>query len=137
MGDWFSGDEAVDLESTKVADAEIAASEDTGSSFKDIGNSGSAKTVSYKDGPLQRIVLTAAATLTLTGFTAGKACRLRLLLKQDATGSRALPTFSPTVNWGTTGAPTLTSTANKTDMIDLISVDGGSTFLAVTVAKGF
>lgn len=157
---WFKGNKTVDLAIQVAVDSQadscaaaataaaaaaistavgvaLAAAEDAGDSFHEVGNSGAAKTITYADGPAQRVVLSASApTLTIAGMTAGKYCRLRLLVKQDATGSRLLPTFSPAAVYGTPGAPVLTVTAAKTDVIDLFSVDGGVTLYAVVVVKG-
>lgn len=135
---WFQpspGDKA-------AIDAEIAADDalqaDAGVPFFDAGNSGAAITLDYRNGEVQRVILTASApTITITHLPAGHYARLRLYLKQDATGSRLLPTFAPAANYGTAGAPTLSTAANKTDVLDLTSVDAGATLQVLTVSKGF
>ena len=106
--------------------------------FNDAGASGTAITVDYSDGSVQQVTLDhSGPTITLTNFpTTGTYGRLRLLLTQDGTGSRTVPTFSPAADYGTPGAPTLTVTATKTDVVDLYSTDGGTTVKAVLVVKG-
>ena len=60
-----------------------------------------------------------------------------LLVYQDATGTRTV-TWPATFNWGTTGAPTLTGTANKHDFITLFCTDAVTpAFDAMLGAKGF
>lgn len=134
---WFRGNPTANLEAEAAAAEAVAAHEAGGDAFFSVGNSGATKTLNFANGPVQQVVLSASApTLTIAGMTAGKYCRMRLLLKQDATGTRLLPTFSPAANYGTPGAPTLTTTVNKTDVLDLFSVDGGTTLKAVVVVKG-
>jgi hypothetical protein len=111
--------------------------DDAGTDFHDNGNSGAAITIDYDNGEVQRVVLTASApTITVINMPVGKFARLKLYLKQDATGTRLLPTFVPAANYGTPGAPALTVTAAKTDVLDLTSVDGGVTLQVLTVVKG-
>ena len=59
-----------------------------------------------------------------------------VMLVQDATGSRTV-TWPSSVDWGTTGAPTLTTTASKADVVTLITVNGGRTWMGFLSAKGF
>lgn len=61
---------------------------------------------------------------------------LTLVLVQDATGSRTV-TWPASVDWGTTGAPTLTTTASKADVVTLMSLNGGRTWYGFLSAKGF
>jgi hypothetical protein len=58
-------------------------------------------------------------------------------VNQDATGSRTM-TWPASFNWGTTGAPTLTTTASKRDRITLICTDAVTPkFDAFLSGKGF
>lgn len=101
------------------------------------GNSGAAITLDYRKGRVQKVVLTASApTITVTHVPPG-ARSLRLLLTQDATGTRLLPTFVPAANYGVAGAPTLSTAANKIDLLDFLSVDSGASLLAMPPTKGF
>lgn len=66
----------------------------------------------------------ATTAFALPAPAAGK--KLRLILSQDATGSR-LATFttpSGAVQWPGSAAPTLTTTANKKDLITFECLDG-------------
>lgn len=67
------------------------------------------------------LTLTANCTLTFPTASAGKS--FMLVLKQDATGSRTV-TWPGSVKWPGGTAPTLTTTASKTDVISFICVDG-------------
>jgi hypothetical protein len=58
-------------------------------------------------------------------------------VNQDATGSRTM-TWPASFNWGTTGAPTLTTTASKRDRITLFCTDAVTPkFDAFLSGKGF
>lgn len=122
----------------QIADSAAAAALDTATVVAK-GNSGSAITVHMADGPHQSITLTAsAATITVDSFPAtGVYGEVTIELKQDGTGSRTIPTFSPAADYGTAGAPTLTTTAGKVDIIKLFTVDGGTTVRAIVLGKGF
>ncbi len=66
----------------------------------------------------------------------GVALSFTLLLLQDGSGSRTV-TWPSSIDWGTTGAPTLTTTANKVDVVTFLSVNGGKTWYGFLSAKGF
>lgn len=70
--------------------------------------------------------LTGATTLALSGFAAGQFSVIRVEIQQDATGSRVL-TQPVGVKWPGGTAPTLTATANKMDLFEYFSRDGGTT----------
>jgi hypothetical protein len=58
-------------------------------------------------------------------------------VNQDATGSRTM-TWPASFNWGTAGAPTLTTTASKRDRITLFCTDAATPkFDAFLSGKGF
>lgn len=59
-----------------------------------------------------------------------------LVLVQDAVGSRTV-TWGSEIDWGTTGAPTLTTTASKADVVTLLTLNGGRTWYGFLSAKGF
>lgn len=120
-----------------VINADQAADASAANTLHDNGNSGAAKSISFANGLHQKVTLTASApAITLTGLTAGQYAEMVLLVVQDATGSRLLPTFSPALDYGTAGAPTLSTAANKVDVFKLVSYDG-VTVQAATVTKGF
>lgn len=68
-------------------------------------------------------------TFTVTGWTASKAQTVVIKLTQDGTGSRTVA-FPAGWKWAGGSAPTMTATANKTDIVTLYSDDGGSTIFA-------
>lgn len=87
------------------------------SPYYDNGNSGAAKTIDFDNSNFQLLTLTANCTLTLSNPVSG--APYILALKQDATGSRII-TWPATVKWSGGYAPTLTTTASRTDLVSLI-----------------
>jgi hypothetical protein len=55
--------------------------------------------------------------------TANTTQTMTIVLIQDGTGSRTLPTFSSTIKWDNGIAPVLTTTAGKTDIIQILAVN--------------
>lgn len=134
---------AIDAEVEASAGADVAAAEAATEAAElaaantyDNGNSGASKTISFANGPHQKLTLTASApTVTVAGLASGTYAEMALELVQDGTGSRLLPTFSPAADWGTVGAPTLSTVAGKIDVVKLTSFDG-VVLQAVLVEKG-
>lgn len=94
-------------------------------------------TVSVADGNVVLVRLDANTTFEFRcPIGAGLALSFTLLLQQDGTGSRTV-TWPSSVDWGTTGAPTLTTTAAKVDAVTFLSVNGGKTWYGFLSAKGF
>lgn len=91
----------------------------------DTANSGSAFTVpDPATSPNDTTTwLTLTANCTLTFPTAAKGKSFTLGLVQDATGSRTV-TWPGSVKWAGGTAPTLTTTAAKTDVISFLCGDG-------------
>ena len=86
--------------------------------IKDVVESSNAFTgtnIAWSSGTIHTITLTAPVTLTFTGAIAQQT--ITLFLKQDATGSRIVTW--PTMKWPSATAPTLTTTANKVDIISI------------------
>lgn len=102
-----------------------------------VGNSGTALTIdaSSTSGWVKTITLTGACTFTLTGATSGRATTLELILTQDATGSRTA-TWPAAVKWSG-GAPTLSTAAAAVDRVVLTTYNGGTTWYADLVGKGY
>jgi hypothetical protein len=98
-----------------------------------IGTVSSASTISLTNGTIQTATLTAstACTFTMPTATAGKS--FTLLLKQAAATGNGTATFTG-VKWGTAGAPTITATAGKMDILSFVS-DGTNWY--GSVAAGF
>lgn len=83
---------------------------------------GATITFDLNAGPKQRVTLGGNRTLALSNVSDGKVFVLRLT--QDATGSRTVTWFA-TIKWADGVAPTLTTTANKTDVFGFIQTGTG------------
>jgi len=85
-----------------------------------IGTVTTANTISLTNGTVQTATLTAstACTFTMPTATAGKS--FILLLKQAATTGNGTATFTG-VKWNSVGAPTITATAGKMDILTFVS----------------
>ena len=102
--------------------------------FYDFGNSGTGITLDFALGSFVKVTLTSASpTLTLSDGSAGGIYVLEIA--QDGTGGR-LAAFSPAINWGTLGAPTLSTGINKIDFITLATPDG-STYYGLSYVLGY
>jgi hypothetical protein len=98
-----------------------------------IGTVTTASTLSLTSGTVQTATLTAstACTFTMPTATAGKS--FILLLKQAATTGNGTATFTG-VKWGTAGAPTITATAGRMDVLSFVA-DGSNWYGSIT--QGF
>jgi len=98
-----------------------------------IGTVTSSSTLSLTNGTVQTATLTAstACTFTMPTATAGKS--FVLLLKQAASTGNGTATFT-SVKWGTAGAPTITATAGKMDILTFIA-DGTNWY--GSIAQGY
>jgi len=98
-----------------------------------IGTVSSSSTLSLTSGTVQTATLTAstACTFTMPTATAGKS--FVLLLKQAASTGNGTATFT-SVKWGTAGAPTITATAGKMDILTFIA-DGANWY--GSIAQGY
>lgn len=114
----------------------VSTSNGGGEVYFDAGNSGAAIALSLANGNVQKLTLTANCTLTLTSPASGVMRSLTLLVFQDGTGSRTI-TWPGSVKWGNAGAPILTTTASKMDIISLFTVDGGTNWYGALGAKGY
>lgn len=79
-------------------------------------NTGTAYTIDLNNGSVQILTLTGNCTYTFPTATAGRS--FLLIQKQDGTGSRTVtwPSVTNPVKWPGGTAPTITSTASKTDL---------------------
>lgn len=103
--------------------------------YLDHGNTGATETVDVQVANIQRLVANAATvTLTLSNPPAsGTPGVVRLLLEQDGSGGRDWA-FPGSVDWGTPGEPVWTSrVAGDIDVVDLTTVDGGTSYIAAFV----
>jgi len=98
-----------------------------------IGTVTSASTLSLTNGTVQTATLTAstACTFTMPTATAGKS--FVLLLKQAASTGNGTATFTG-VKFGTAGAPTITATAGKMDILTFVA-DGTNWY--GSIAQGY
>lgn len=75
------------------------------------------------------VTLANNVTLTLSNPpSAGLAYTAMLYCRQDATGGRTI-TWPASVKWPNSSAPTLSTGANKIDIINLFTLDGGTTYI--------
>jgi hypothetical protein len=82
-----------------------------------------------------KVTIAGNRTLTVSNPVVGMTYCLGVI--QDATGSRTM-TWPASFDWGTTGAPTLTTTASKRDRIALFCTDAATPkFDAFLSGKGF
>ena len=95
--------------------------------YSNHGNAGATETIDLANGNVHRIVLDANCTLTFSGSTASVACSFTLVVVQDATGSRTV-TWPASVDWPAATAPTLSTAANKVDILTFVTVDNGTTW---------
>jgi len=98
-----------------------------------IGTVSSSHTIALTNGTVQTATLTAstACTFTMPTATAGKS--FILLLKQAASTGNGSATFTG-VKFGTAGAPTITATAGKMDILTFVA-DGTNWY--GSIAQGY
>lgn len=98
-----------------------------------IGTVTTTNTIALSNGTVQTATLTAstACTFTMPTATAGKS--FILLLKQAASTGNGTATFTG-VKWGTAGAPTITATAGKMDILTFVA-DGTNWY--GSIAQGY
>jgi len=114
--------------------AAVAAIGPSSEALTTVASSGTAQTVNVSSFGMADITLTGNLTLTLSGATAGAVWSLSLILRQDATGSRTV-TWPTTTKWTNGTAPTLSTPANSIDIVNLFTVDGGTTWFGFLAAK--
>jgi hypothetical protein len=98
-----------------------------------IGTVTTANTLSITSGTVQTATLTASTACTFTMPTAIAGKSFALFLKQAAVTGSGTATFTG-VKWGTAGAPTITATAGKMDILTFIA-DGTNWY--GSIAQGY
>jgi hypothetical protein len=81
-------------------------------------------TVSFNNGNQQRVTLGGNRTINFSNYIPGQL--LRLIVCQDGTGSRTV-TWDSSLTWSSATAPTLTTTANKCDVISIFGTSATGT----------
>jgi hypothetical protein len=112
--------------------------------LKDVGEtcvanatSGSADTISLTDGNVHNVTLTANCTFTFSAPPAsGTSGSFTLFLNQDGTGSRTA-TWPGSVKWAGGTAPTLTTTASRTDILVFTTIDAGVIWYGAVSGQDF
>lgn len=88
-----------------------------------IGTVTTASSISLTDGTLQTATLTASTACTFTMPTATAGMSFTMMLKQAASTGNGSAVFTG-VKWPTAGAPTITVTAGKMDILTFFCPDG-------------
>jgi len=112
--------------------------------LKDVGEtcvanatSGATDTISLTDGNVHNVTLTANCTFTFSAPPAsGTSGSFTLFLNQDGTGSRTA-TWPGTVKWAGGTAPTLTTTASRTDILVFTTIDAGTIWYGAVSGQDF
>ena len=93
--------------------------------------------IDLNNGNVHSVTLTGNATLTFDNPVAtGDSSSFTLIVKQDGTGSRTI-TWPGSVAWAAATAPTLTTTANKFDVLAFTTVDGGTRWFGFVAGQDF
>ncbi len=93
--------------------------------------------IDLNNGNVHSVTLTGNATLTFDNPVAtGDSSSFTLIVKQDGTGSRTV-TWPGSVAWAAATAPTLTTTANKFDVLAFTTVDGGTRWFGFVAGQDF
>jgi hypothetical protein len=79
----------------------------------DAGNSGTALTIDWTNGPAQKVTLTGNVTFTLSNPVNAESYIIKLV---QGSGPYTV-TWPAAVKWGVAGAPTLSATAGKIDIV--------------------
>jgi hypothetical protein len=93
--------------------------------------------IDLNNGNVHSVILTGNATLTFDNPVAtGDSSSFTLIVKQDGTGSRTV-TWPGSVAWAAATAPTLTTTANRFDVLAFTTVDGGTRWFGFVAGQDF
>ena len=99
--------------------------------------SGTAATIDLNDGNVHHVQLTGNCTFTFSNpIATGDSSSFTLILEQDGTGSRTA-TWPSEVKWAAATAPTLTTTADKFDVLAFTTVDGGTRWFGFVAGQDF
>lgn len=103
-----------------------------------IASSSAVAVVDFENGNHAEIDLTEdVTTLTISNPPAsGKVGMMMIDFKQDGTGGWAV-TFPSAIKWAGGTAPTITTTANRTDTVTIRTKDGGTTYQGFVSGQDF
>lgn len=104
-----------------------------------VAASGTTETIDLDAGSIHRVTMTENCTFTFAAPGEDEATdgyEFFLALTQDGTGSR-LATWPASVEWPAATAPTLTTTADLTDVFHFVSPDGGTTWFGRTYGLAY
>ena len=113
---------------------------------KATGNSTSTVTIDIRDGNVNTVTLNAPIVqinMSTSGLITGRLYSITLMLKQDASGSRTVDWSLQNIYWPAAegiyspNGPTLSTQANYTDFVTLMTTNGGATWYGTLSAKGF
>lgn len=100
-----------------------------------VAASGATETVDLAAARTYDVTLTANCAVSLTGAVTAEAWAVSILLRQDGTGGRTV-TWTDTIGWAGGSAPVLQTAGGSVDIVTLLTVDGGTTWLGAHVAGG-
>ena len=86
------------------------------------------KVLNLSDDTVFNLTLNSGTQIQFTNAPAGKAVSVTLVCKQDGTGNRQL-TYANNVVFTDGNVPTMSSSANKFDVLTFLTVDGGGTYI--------
>lgn len=135
---------SADLELTAAVAADVKTGTDSAKYVTPAALSGSAAPQTLTDGATinwnaasgynAKVTLGGNRTMAaMTNAVVGQTYTLQIV--QDATGSRTI-TWNAAYTWGLAGAPTLTTTANRMDLVSCLCTAATPVF-ACSIAKGF
>lgn len=110
------------------------------------GNSGDSVTIDVRNGNISTVTLSntiVVVTMSTDGLASGHLYSITLMLKQDAVGKRTVDWSNQVIYWPAGEAvyspngPTLSTQANYTDFVTLMTKDAGTTWYGMLSAKGF
>lgn len=122
-----TGGDTLDNTGVLIDDNDILTANGIDIPLHDAGNSGTSLTINWNNGNEQRVTLTGNVTLTLSNPRNGG--RYVLIFNQDGTGGRTV-TWPSSVKWPAATTPTITSGADKFDLVTLIYLATEGIYLA-------
>lgn len=111
---------------------------DTAEIFTSPAIAANAVTLNYTNGNVFKVTLDQnISTITFSNLApSGTMSYIVLYLTQNGTGGYTV-TFPASVKWAAGITPTVTSTANRTDIFTFLSVDSGTTFAGAIFGQNF